>query len=181
MNKKRSTKAELNRFNSEWGEFEMWKKGIVEEKIPKTVFYDYERDAPKNPPWWYKNLQGAWIAKKVKTAMKKTLQEKSEVSLPDPDDIIKDISLWKDYCSRRELKRSPGRPKLPEEQRKQNLKGKRSDEMRFLLKTHGYMTEEGWVYDNLGSRWKFLPNGKIELSSGDRISTHNFLLKHGTL
>ena len=181
MNNKKTTVNEVNQFNREWEEFEMWKNGIVEEEIPKTVFYDYARDAPKTPPWWYKNLQRAWIAKKVKLAMKKALEEKNEVLLPNPDAVIKDISLWEDYCSQRELKRSPGRPKLPNEQRKSNLKSKRSDEMMFLLETHGYMTEDGWVYDNLGSRWKFLPNGKIELLSGDRISTHSFLLKHGTL
>ena len=181
MKNLRTTKTEVNQFNHEWEEFEAWKHGFEKEFRPKIKQHEVKDDAP-DKPWWYTNLEKAWLAKQRKKAIT-DLKEFEELtnSVGTAEELKENPSRWLEYCQEREIKRKPGRPRIPSDLRKQNLRSKRSDEMQTLLESHGYMVEDGWVFDNLGSRWCFMPNGKIELSNKDRISVHNFLTEQGTL
>ncbi len=179
----RPTKTEVNQFNRKWEEFEMWRDGVIQEiKSPKVKPYYFYTDAP-NEPVWFQNLQKAWTSTQRRKALAEAItQRDSGIPVPSLEEIREDPNVWRKYCEERELKRKPGRPKLPPEQRK-SLKGKikRSDLMRQLLSDHGISVnrddglEPGSIYEG----WVFLPNGRVCFEDEASISVHAFLRDYG--
>ena len=179
MNSKKTTASEVNQFNREWEEFEMWRDGVIKKVTPtKTRPYNFDNDAP-NEPVWLQNLQKAWTSTQRKKALKEAIVEReSEVEIPLLDEVKQNPQLWKIYCEGHEVKRKPGRPKLSPEQRKsQKGRIKRSDLMRQLLSDHSITVnrDNGLEPTTLYKGWTFLPNGRVQFEDEASISTHSFL------
>ena len=174
-----TTAAEVNQFNREWEEFEMWRDGVVKNNtLPKTRLYDFDYDAPDEPVW-FKNLQKAWTSTQRRKALKEAINERnSGVQTPSLNEVKQNPHLWRDYCEEREVKRKPGRPKLPPEQRKSPKdRVKRSDLMKQLLSAHGITVNKnnGLEPASAYEGWIFLPNGRICFEDEASISVHAFL------
>ena len=172
----RTTLQEVKDFNTEYDQFLEWKNGI--EETIKVTPYNFDIHAP-NPPSWANKVIAMNNARKRKGAIRAALKDKhsSEPNLkPLTGNMEQDNFNWQRYCEEREVKRPVGRPRLSAEEKvNRPPKAKRSDQMRALLEENGFTVEDGKVYDNLGGRWIFLKNGKVELKDGNRISTHAFL------
>ncbi len=172
-----TTRSEMNAFNQEWKDFEMWRDGITK-KVKPFISYDFQVDAP-HEPWWFKNLQKAWRSTQQRKALKQAISERdSSVSIPSINEVREDPNAWQEYCENREKKRPVGRPKLPPSERK-SLKGKikRSDQMRQQLLKHGITlnADNGLEPARLYEGWIFLPNGRVKFEDEPSISVHAFL------
>ncbi len=181
MKSKRPTPSEIKKFNEEMEEFEKWKYGHSDDlykKLPKVREYDFDKDAPQNPPWWYANLKKAWSSTQSRKAQK---EAKGQQELLDDagtaEDLLKDPDKWFQYCTEHEIRRSPGRPKLQVEQRKKP-KLKHSDRMRDYLLEHGIVVDNDNVikgYEN----WFFLANGRVRFKNEPSISAVDFVQHYG--
>ncbi len=175
----RPSPSEINQFNREWEEFEMWRDGVTENiKPPKVTPYYFYTEAP-NEPVWFKNLQKAWTSTQRRKALKEAIRERdSGVQIPSLDEVTQNPQLWKKYCNERELKRKPGRPKLaPKERKSPKGRIKRSDLMQQLLTDHGITInkDNGLEPVSAYEGWIFLPNGRIRFENEPSISVHAFL------
>ncbi len=173
------SKAEIDAFNRDFDMYEQWKYGVTENIKPQKVKpYNFYTDAPSEPIW-FKNLQKAWSSTQRKKALKEAITERdSGVQLPSLDGVRQNPQLWKEYCNEHELKRKPGRPKLPPEQRKsQKGRIKRSDLMRKLLTNHGITVnkDNGLEPTSAYEGWVFLKNGRIRFENESSISVHAFI------
>ncbi len=178
----KTTASEVNQFNRKWEEFEMWRDGIVKEvRPPKVKPYYFYTDAPTEPVW-FRNLQKAWSSTKSRKALTEAIMERnSGVHIPSLDEVRQNPKLWKEYCEEREIKRKPGRPKLPLEQRKSPKgKVKRSDLMRHLLSDHGITVNKNNALEPVSvyEGWIFLKNGRVCFEDEASISVHAFLREY---
>ena len=180
MKNLRSTEAEINQFNREFEEFENWKNGFEKEFRPRIKRYNVTEEAPSKP-WWYANLEKAWIAKKRKKAIKEFYHHERFIEdIGTAKEMLQNPDKWLHYCQERELKRKPGRPKLPPEQRKVPKK-KRSDQMRELLESKGVeILPDNSIAGYPG--WVFQPNGRVKFLGDEEfniepysISAHEFI------
>ena len=147
---------------------------------PAATFTDnpYEANTTQFKRW--RALARARYAKAMyKATVDAKNQEHFLSMVGDAKSLLEDPSSWENYKSCRGLdepKRPVGRPKLLDSEKVNTPpKAKRSDQMRALLEENGFTVEDGKVYDNLGSSWIFLKNGKVELKNGSRISAHQFI------
>lgn len=150
---------------------------------PAAIFADnpYLKEDPMFIRW-----RVTAIARYAKAQYKAVANAKNEehflAMVGDAKALLQDPSAWESYLSCRGLdepKRPVGRPKLTEEKKVQRSpKIKRRDEMQVLLEENGFTIEDGFVYDNRGSRWKFLINGKVETEHGNRMSAHQLIEDH---
>ncbi len=173
------SKAEVNQFNRDFEMYEMWREGVTENiPSPKTRSYNFDYDAP-NEPVWFKNLQKAWTSTQRRKALEAAISERDNgLHIPSLDEVRQNPQLWKEYCNEHELKRKPGRPKLPPEDCK-SPKGriKRSDLMRQLLSDHGITVNKNNALKPASAYegWTFLPNGRVCFEDEPSISAHAFL------
>ena len=179
MSTNKTTASEVNQFNREWEEFEMWRDGITENITPSKIkSYDFHTNTP-NEPVWFKNLQKAWASTQRRKALNAAISERDNgLHIPSLDEVRQNPQLWREYCNDRELKRKPGRPKLPPEQRKSPKgKVKRSDLMLQLLSDHGITVnkDNGLEPTSAYEGWIFLPNGRVCFEDEASISVHNFI------
>jgi len=139
------------------------------------------RDFDPNFKRWF-DLQKARYVKACYRALREARDpDEFELMIMEASNNFATTKAWKNYIidSRPEPpKRSVGRPKLPEHLKKRPRR-KRSDEMRELLESHGFVVEKGCVRDSSGNQWRFLPNGKVETPEGHRISAHQFINSYG--
>ncbi len=179
----KTTASEIKQFNRLFDEFEMWRDGVTENiKSTKIKPYYFYTDAPDEPVW-FKNLQRAWTSTQRKKAFKEAISERDDgAQMPSLDEVRQDLNAWRKYCENRELKRKPGRPKLPPEQRK-SPKGriKRSDLMRQLLSDHGISVNDSNTLEPTEAYegWIFLKNGRVCFEGEASISVHAFLRDYG--
>ncbi len=173
------SKAEIDAFNRDFEMYEIWRDGVTENITPPKVKpYNFYIDAP-NEPVWFKNLQKAWTSTQRRKALTEAIREReSSVQIPSLDKVRQNPKLWKEYCEEREIKRKPGRPKLPPEQRKSSQgKIKRSVLMQQLLSDHGITVNKNNALEpvNIYEGWIFLPNGRVRFEYEASISVHAFI------
>ena len=105
-----------------------------------------------------------------------------------------DKEAWNKWCNSqidhtgvdpRTKKKKVGRPRLPDNMRKQPKRTGRALEMEQLLLDHGIhltrTTKYGAVYLTEHPTVQFLPNGRLELEDKRRISVHKFLSNIATV
>ncbi len=183
MSNNKTTASEVNQFNRDFEMYEMWRDGVTENITPPKIrSYNFYTDAPSEPVW-FRNLQKAWSSTKSRKALTEAIMERnSGVQTPSLDEVRQNPLLWKEYCEEREIKRKPGRPKLPPEQRKsQKGRIKRSDQMKQLLSDHGITVNEnnGLEPAEVYEGWTFLPNGRVCFEDEASISVHAFIRDYG--
>ncbi len=157
------------------------KEAIATGKYAPYTGYDDEGFPLPDPPYWFLNLQKAWMSNR------QLGRERRNKMLDDPKNVtIK--QKWDEWCDERvdlgcsdprKPKRLVGRPKLHPSQKMQP-KLKRSDQMRRLLQEHGITIESVGQDEFLIEYpdWEFLPNGRLRYRQESPISVHRFLKDH---
>ena len=138
---------------------------------PRDKYLNSNGKPKANIPVWFKNIYQTW--------------GKGGVA---------DKNTWDQWCNSqinhsgidpRTKKKKVGRPRLPDNMRKQPKRTGRALEMEQLLLDHGIhltrTTKYGTVYLTEYPEWEFLPNGRVRDKENNIISVFKFLSNLATV
>lgn len=132
-------------------------------------------------PTWFKNLSRAWQSNKELGARRRR-KKTDYAAKPLADDwnnwCDDRVEMLGEDCDPRTQKAKVGRPRLPDHQKKNPTKVKRSEQMKALLLDHDIVVEsDGSLKSKDGHYvgWKFQINGRVKFEDEDPISVHKFL------
>ncbi len=162
------------------------KEGIVTGKHIPYTGYDDEGFPLPDPPYWFLNLQKAWISNHKLGIKRRAARGKADKEdLPDARTLLSDPSAWESHCKERDItsktKKAVGRPRLPDHLKKNPTKIRRSDQMRQLLSDHGVEINTDSSIDGFDG-FEFMKNGRIKFLGDEdagiepySLSAHQFL------